>query len=243
MIKKARKLFSIVKEMNLVLLRALRLGVAAAIEHKQILKKQKYKTIVDIGANRGQFALVARNILPDAKIVSFEPLANPASKYSRVFEGDSKVKLYQAAIAQNEGVAVIHISNRDDSSSLLPITSTQSNLFPGTEESGITKIKTAPLIKYLHRDDIVAPALLKLDVQGYELEALRGSEELLDKFDNVYVECSFIELYQGQAMASEVIDYLYKKEYVLDGVYNIYYDQNGIAIQADFLFGRRNYKE
>ncbi|MGH9448085.1 MAG: FkbM family methyltransferase [Terriglobia bacterium] len=47
--------------------------------------------------------------------------------------------------------------------------------------------------------------LFKLNVQGHELEALKACEDLLDRFAYVYVECSFMELYKGQALADEVI--------------------------------------
>lgn len=80
------------------------------------------------------------------------------------------------------------------------------------------------------------PAFLKLDVQGFELEALRGCEDLLGHFSNVYAECSFVELYSGQALAHEIISWLRERGFSLSGVYNMGYDRNGRAVQGDFLF-------
>ena len=82
-------------------------------------------------------------------------------------------------------------------------------------------------------------ALLKIDVQGFEMEVLKGCNSMLDYFSWVYVECSFIELYEGQALANEVIDYLHTHGFKLAGIYNMSYDRSGIAIQADFLFNLR----
>jgi len=73
-------------------------------------------------------------------------------------------------------------------------------------------------------------------VQGFELEALRGCADLLECFAYVYAECSFVELYTGQALAHEVIDWLARHCFILTGLYNISYDKNGKAIQGDFLF-------
>ena len=85
----------------------------------------------------------------------------------------------------------------------------------------------------------VPPAsLLKIDVQGFEMAVLEGCKERLREFSYLYIECSFVELYKGQALANEVIDYLSDHHYLLQGVYNTSYDRNGKAIQADFLFGR-----
>jgi len=85
----------------------------------------------------------------------------------------------------------------------------------------------------------LSPALLKLDVQGFELEALKGCEDLLHCFAWVYAECSFVELYEGQALADGVIAWLRERGCVLSGVYNMTYDKQGRAVQADFLFCRK----
>jgi len=146
--------------------------------------------------------------------------------------------LHEAAIGPASGNATLHISRRDDSSSLLPITATQASLFPGTEEAATAVVRVAPLREFIPAADIQAPALLKLDVQGFELEALRGCEDMLGRFAYVYAECSFVELYGGQALADEVIAWLRERGFKLRGVHNMDHDRDGRAIQADFLFAR-----
>jgi hypothetical protein len=94
------------------------------------------------------------------------------------------------------------------------------------------------LREFIPAAEIGAPALLKVDVQGFELEALRGCEDLLGRFAYVYAECSFVELYAGQALADEVIAWLRERGFKLRGVHNMDYDRGGQAIQADFLFAR-----
>jgi len=216
----------------------LRHGVAAGVEHTPVLAELDCRTVVDIGANRGQFALVARQELPQARIISFEPLPLPANTFRTVFKRDTGVTLHQAAIGPVSGNSTIHVSKRDDASSLLPITATQIALFPGTEERATAVINVAPLREFVSGSDIQPPALLKLDVQGFELEALRGCEDLLGQFGYVYAECSYVELYAGQALADEVISWLRMRGFSLRGVYNMAYDRDGREIQADFLFAR-----
>lgn len=212
-------------------------GVAAGAEHVGVLQSlNTIQTVVDIGANRGQFALAVRHCFSEAGIVSFEPLATPAAVYRAIFSGDDRVRLVEAAIGLEPGEAMIHLSAREDSSSLLPITARQNALFPGTAEAGTASIRVARLADEISAEELVAPALLKLDVQGFELPALAGCEGLLERFDWVYVECSFVELYAGQALADSVIAWLRERDYVLVGVYNMAYDGKGLAIQADFLF-------
>lgn len=211
-------------------------GVAAAIEHEPLLKSLRFATVVDIGANRGQFALVSRHCFPDARIIAFEPLAGPANRFRTVLGRDALVTLHQVAIGPAATAATMHVTADDDSSSVLPITALQQSLFSGTAEVATESIRIEPLADRVTAADLQAPALLKIDVQGYELPALHGCEMLLHRFSHVYVECSFVELYQGQALAAEVIDYLRGRGFNLHGVYNVHYDSKGRAIQADMLF-------
>ena len=213
--------------------------VAASVEHSNIfrlLATRNIKTIVDIGANRGQFALVSRYHLPQAKIISFEPLNAPSIIFRSLFKSDSLTTLHEIALGSIQQEMTIHVSKADDSSSLLPISEKQVQLFPGTEEKEVRSVNVAPLQEVLSSHDIIHPAFLKIDVQGFELKVLQGSELLLPYFDNVYVECSFIELYQGQALAWQVIEFLQEKKFFLCGVYNVSYDKKGLAVQGDFLF-------
>jgi len=216
-----------------------RYRVAAGVEHVTVLQNVgQLGSIVDVGANRGQFALVARQCFPAAQIISFEPLLTPAGIFQKIFADDDMVVLHEAAIGPEAGEAIIHLAGRDDSSSLLPITTLQNMLFPGTAEVGVTTVKVVRLSDCVFRENIAAPALLKLDVQGFELQALVGCEDILGHFSWVYVECSFIELYAGQATADSVIAWLREQRFALVGVYHISYDKTGGAVQADFLFRR-----
>lgn len=196
------------------------------------------RTVVDVGANRGQFALLARHIFPQARIFSFEPLPKPAAVFRRIFSRDGSVILYEAAIGRTAGQYAMHVSGHDDSSSLLPISLRQAELFPGTGEVGMVDVQVRPLEIFVAVPEIVSPAILKIDVQGFELDALQGCGPLLSRFDWVYCECSFVELYSGQKLAPEVIDWLSRRGFRLRGVYNSVYDREGQAIQADFLFRR-----
>lgn len=224
-------------------LRAFNRGVAAAIEHERLLSSIDCVTIVDIGANRGQFALVARRCFPASTIISFEPLSGPAATFRRVFQGDERTTIHQAAIGLLSEMRTMHVSRCDDSSSLLPISSTQTAIFPGTQEVFTLDVRVGPLEDFISADELKAPAMLKLDVQGFEYEALTGCASLLQYFTYVYCECSFVELYSGQKLAPVVIDWLSARGFGLAGVYNPYYDRLGMTVQADLLFSRDGWNQ
>lgn len=211
--------------------------VLAGAEHKHLLSS-KFATVVDIGANRGQFSIAARHWLPNSRIFAFEPLAKPASIFKNLFINDPRVSLHQAAIGPVEGDVKMHISARDDSSSLLPISKVQTDIFPGTHEVATAEVKIAPLNFFISADEIYGPALLKLDVQGYEFEALAGCESLFYKFHTIYCECSLITFYAGQRLAPDVISYLANNGFRLRSIANPTLNDRNEIIQADFLFER-----
>jgi len=215
--------------------------VAAAVEHDALLRTvgRDLKTVVDVGANRGQFALAARHHAQEAYIVAFEPLEEAAEVFAEVFQADPGVELHRCAIGSRQGEEEMHVSRADDSSSLLPISDLQQQLFPGTQESGTRQVTVTPLDAALYPEQIQAPALLKIDVQGYELEVLKGGSLLLGCFEFLLVECSYIKLYKEQALAEEVVRYVEKTGFVLVERNNLVYDKKGQPIQADFFFRRK----
>jgi FkbM family methyltransferase len=213
-------------------------GVGASIEHRDLLSSLRLATVVDVGANVGQFTLLARGLFPDAQICAFEPLARPAARYRRLFAGDSKVHLHQFAIGPAPRIQNMHVSAQDDSSSLLPISDRQVEFAPGTQAMGSEEVRIAPLNQFLSAVDIAVPALLKLDVQGFELEALKGCEALLSRFDYIYVEASFLPLYEGQVLADELIEWLAGRDFHVRGACNPSYGDDRRIVQFDILLRR-----
>lgn len=218
--------------------RALLHGVGASTEHEPLLRSLMFNTVVDVGANRGQFSTAVRACSPNATIIALEPLPGPARTFKRLFDDDPSTVFYQVAAGSRSGVATIHISGRDDSSSLLPITNLQEDLHPGTAEVAAVAVTVDRLDTLLQSTAIHSPALLKLDVQGYEFEALLGSAAILGRFSYVYVECSFVELYRGQVFADQVIGFLRESGFALKGIFNVCQDRARRVVQGDFFFAR-----
>ena len=128
------------------LLLALMKGTAAGTEHKAVLKRLNLDFIADVGANRGQFALISRKIFPRAIIHSFEPLEEPAKIFKNIFGNDPDVTLHTYAIGREKTTATIHVTKDDDSSSVLPITKRQTNMFPGATEKETRRVTRSALV-------------------------------------------------------------------------------------------------
>jgi FkbM family methyltransferase len=218
---------------------ALRQGVAAAVEHGDVgFCHSSFGSILDVGASRGQFALFARKRFPGAALYCFEPLPGPRAKLESLLGGSDALRVFPFALDLSDGQREFHVSRHDDSSSLLEISSRQVRAFQGTEEAQRIAVETARLDRVLTGEQLGRPALLKIDVQGNELAVLRGGEAVLEQIDEILVECSFVELYKGQALADDVICFLRERGFALRGVYSLLQDPDCGSLQADFLFVR-----
>lgn len=218
--------------------RAIRFGVAPSIEHNDVPFRDSYETIVDAGAARGQFALVARRCYPKARIACFEPLPQARAVLEQLFQDDTRVEVHGVALGMRSGAGTLNVSAHDDSSSLLPIGALQEHAYPGTSKVGEHSVATQRLDEALA--EVASPALIKVDVQGGELDLLRGAGGLLSCFDDVFVECSFVELYENQPLASEVLGFLFGQGLQLVGIYGVARDAAGRCLQADFLLRRKD---
>lgn len=211
--------------------------VFPSIEH-QFLFHEEFDTVVDVGANKGQFSLIVREKNPASTIYAFEPQKKAATIFDRIFAGDDRVTLFRVAIGSETRTSIMNISHKDDSSSILGISNLQTEYYPSTYREGYEEIVETTLDSCISTEVIVGTSLLKIDVQGYELEVLKGSKTHLDKFNFIYCECSYLPLYEGQPLATEIIDFLRTHGYVVAGVYNTSFSASGIAIQSDILFCR-----
>jgi FkbM family methyltransferase len=237
--RKARKLVKLART-PAAYLPPLRHGVAAAVEHEDVAFEHDFATVVDAGAGRGQFALFARRRFPAATLHCFEPLPESRRKLELVVGGNSssRATIRPVALGAAPGRAEFHVAATPDSSSLLQATPDYSTGTPGTEQREIIEVEVARLDGALEPADVRDPALLKIDVQGAELDVLRGAGDLLPRFAELLVECSFTELYEGQPLAADVIAWLRDRGFRLAGTFGTSTDESGRCLQADLLFLR-----
>jgi FkbM family methyltransferase len=216
---------------------ALASGVAPSVEHFNVLRAIRPDGLLDVGANRGQFTLACRLVQPGIPVVAFEPIPAEAVVFRRVHGHATEVALLESALGDAQGEATLHLSKSADSSSLLPIGKNQTTLFADTQEVGTLKVPVQRL------DDLSESwagrkrQLLKLDVQGFELSVLHGAVETLKSCAYVYVECSEIPLYDGQALRAEVESFLQHHGFTRESRHNEQWD-GAELVQADYLFVR-----
>ena len=207
-------------------------GVSPLFELTLLIKQISHaKTLIDVGSNKGQFSLIARKFFPNIKIHSFEPQIDILSMQKKIL-GTKNINYYNFALGNEEKGSELYVTKRKDSSSVLkPVLTKNRNYI--TNEIKKTSIKR--LDKLSNFKNIERPSVMKLDVQGYEFEVLKGSENILDYIDYVITEVSFIEVYENQTSAEKLIKFLKSKSFEIKDKCNLSKIE-GKLFQEDILF-------
>jgi FkbM family methyltransferase len=208
-------------------------GIAPTIEHIPAIKGLQIGSCIDVGANIGQFSALVSYLHPSATIFAFEPLPEASRKFRSGLSGP-RIFHINCGIGKNSGSTTLHVTSRADSSSFLVPAQNQERAF-GVVESDSIKVPVQRLDEALRSVSLPPPVLLKIDVQGFELDVLEGAGALIASIDYCYLELSYVELYEGQPLASSVLSYLFSRGFQLAGVFNQVDTRAFGPTQADFL--------
>ncbi len=205
------------------------------------LEEYKIKTLLDVGANIGEFSTLMKQILPDLKIYCFEPLKDCFLQLQLIKEKYSNIKLFKIGLGEINEEKIINHNEFAPSSSLLKATNKSINAFPYTSKSIEEKIKICTLDSL--QDEIIFEKniLLKIDVQGYEKQVLLGAKTVLPKIAVIIIELSIEELYEGQPLFDEIYNFLKENSFRYVGNYDQMFDpRNGKVLQVDSIFINTN---
>lgn len=206
------------------------------------LHELNIRTIIDVGANKGQFAQMISKIFPKAHIYCFEPLSDPFKELSKWAERQNgRVCALNTALGDSEGDMHMfcHLEH-SPSSSLLSSTEICEKLYPFTKKQTSIPVKLTTLDKIVANMSIpIHPdMLIKLDVQGYEDRVLRGGTEVLHKARVCILEICLDKLYESQANFKEILLLLYDMGFHYAGNLEQAYADDGHVIYFDAVFLR-----
>lgn len=204
-----------------------------------IANQFQIRTILDIGANEGQFALWARRFFLHAKIHSFEPVKSTFKQLMDISKGDPLWEVHCLALSDScVEKTIFHHINHSSSSSFHVSNPLEQELFPETKEKKNEIVSCMTLDSWLEKSKecLNSNVLLKLDVQGHETEVLNGSMRVLDRVDVVVVEVIVQGLYSGQARFVDIVKILFDKKFIFQGVLEHGFDADGRVVSLDAVF-------
>lgn len=189
------------------------------------------RLIVDVGAARGDWARMAAKIWPRARILGVEP------NHSRVGELEATRRqlpafTYWRGFLGPEPGKVVY-ADKAELTSLLDMTANTA----GSAEAAMTTLD-----QLLQDMSLPDPDLLKLDVQGYELQVLKGASRSLRACQAVLMEVSFFQFFPEMPLAAEVVRWMAEQDFEWHDVMGLWRRERDDALaQMDFLFLRRGH--
>lgn len=207
----------------------------ASFEILNNTKKQckELHTIIDVGANKGQFQKAAKYHFPDVEIHSFEPIPE---LYEKLLKTTKKtVKNYNLALGNEIGQLTFNKNKYNHSSSFYEISEHNKN-FPSSETTKIN-VNIERLDNLSSKFNFEGVTLLKLDVQGFELEVLKGGVNTIKQHINyIIVEINFVKLYENQPSFTKLNTYLNELGFELKTMLDFNLGRDKSYIEADFLY-------
>ncbi len=194
--------------------------------------------MIDVGANRGQYAQELRSHGYRHEILSFEPSSEAYEMLRQQSAADHRWGVRQLAVSDEAGI--VELGSADNFSSLLPVAERLSALFPEATPHRRERVRSCRLDDAQLELPEGSRTLLKLDVQGYERQAIGGAGGILDGVAIIETELTVAPLYLGQALLAEIVCLLDRHDYQLVELDPVLRDRTtGQYLQFDGLFVKR----
>lgn len=202
--------------------------------------------VFDVGAHKGGTVEKYRARFPDLNIYCFEPFLSSTEVLNKRYKNDPSVKVIPLAVSDKSGNKTFYVNEFDATNSLLPRPTTVRRYYPKKAGSKSTlQVAVTTIDEFVHSHRIENLNILKFDIQGSELMALRGAVNTLRKkhVPLIYTETMFIPHYEGNPLFYELWSFLTDFGYTLFDVYNLSRAINGQLRQGDALFVSREVRE
>lgn len=204
-----------------------------------IVDAYDYDLVVDVGANEGQFCQIALRYFNKVDIYTFEPIPDVYDILVHRFKDEERVFPFNVGIGSTSTKKVFNIFNQSATSSFLEASKHQGEYYPGsidrTKKIEVSLVSLSDILSDTDHKNI----FLKIDVQGYELEVLKGAENIFDKVNMILVECSFVEFYIGQPLFDDIYSFLKSKGYEYRGQIDSLIGSQGRPAQIDAVFEKK----
>lgn len=200
-----------------------------------------FRTVIDIGANVGEYARFLSRILRPQVIYAIEPLTSCQTHLQEAATSLGNMHVLQVAVDDHDGMTTLWENQYAPVSSLLPISDLTKVAFPETATSIPVSVIRARLDDILPVSSLERKIFIKMDVQGVEDRVIRGGRAVFESADTVLVEMSFQPLYEGQVLFEEVHDLLVSCGLRLAGQTNQVGDRTGRPLFAHCVYHRSHH--
>lgn len=200
-----------------------------------IIARHAIDVVIDVGANDGQFALLLRNEGFAGRIYSFEPVSSTYEQLRRIAQSDANWKVFNCALGERVGEAVINVSGSSDLCSLLDPNDFGKTTFPNIAVSHQETITMDTLDNFMARENLAKEAriLLKMDTQGYDLQVFQGARQSLGCIVCLLSEISLIPIYAQAPHYLDALGLYERQGFVPSGLYPVSRNDDLSVIEMD----------
>lgn len=191
-------------------------------------------SVVDVGANTGQWATTLRLLGYRGPMLSIEPVEDAYEALVQASSGDPLWTTLRSGIGAVTGTATINIGASHSTSSLLRPNERYIDLYG---DAGTVDRQTVDIVPLDTLDIPGTRVMLKVDTQGYDLPVLQGARELLSRVVAVQCELSVQPLYDGMTNDYRtMIDVIQSWGFELAGLFPISQDDRQRLLEMDGVF-------
>jgi FkbM family methyltransferase len=188
--------------------------ISKAAHLRRLLRELKISTVLDLGANRGQFVRFLREAVGfSGTIHAVEPNPTCVKQLRSLQQRDRNLQIWPVAVVTGEncGKIDLRVAAADDLSSVLP--------FGQVSTIEVDSRSLDGLLQDVFSDENQAGLFVKSDLQGYDLEVLRSSRRALSKVQMLMVEAQAVPLYEGAPLIDDHLRFLREQAYDIAGIY------------------------
>lgn len=191
----------------------------------------------EIGANSGQTIKKMKQVYPDCDLHSFEPSKICFSHLAQNFNKLKKLKINNVAVGAKNELLDYNEYSWSALNSFLTRAYTKSEIIDNY------KVEVITIDSYCFQNKIESIDFLKTDTEGFELNVLKGANNMMlkNKIQFVYVEIFFDLNYIGQSSFGDIYNYLLEKGCNIVRFYDVGYTDDGLASKTDALFINLNF--
>lgn len=207
---------------------------------RYLLADVKVTNVFDVGANEGQTLEQFIDRFPEASIFAFEPFPPCYRKLRKKFGNHPRISIFPEAISSQTGKKRLYVYNYSGVNSLLEMSESINTWADANdiEVSDALEVSTLSIDGFSQMHNVRQIDLLKMDIQGGELMALKGADRMLreKKVMLLLLEVLFTAFYNGQAYFWDIAQYLSGFNYHLVNIYNVQITSSGFLRWADAIF-------
>lgn len=200
------------------------------------LVTEKAPTIVDVGAHKGESVFFYKKIFPQAKMFCFEPNEENFHLLRQNIANYSDCKAYNIGLSDEEGNVSFFLNKLSHLGSLKKVnTSSKDSLgFAADAPNDVHEITVSTLDLFFQRESLQKINILKIDVQGAELEVIKGAIESIKNTDLIVIEINLFDFYEkDKHKLSTLLRVLEESDFELFDILNL--SKNPMNFRTDWV--------